>query len=167
MPKALPETLGGRHRCTPLSLYVGERLAAAAFARLDDVGRFWLDVWLLSPRRGGTWSLRSGATTPVDPPGADVLLPRPEAALLNGHVRAGERSRFNASPVPWLRRPFRWVAYGLVRLSAEVGAVRIREREITVPEHGMQVLAWRPGRRGLHADLLDHKGRPLSTLTLR
>lgn len=166
LPKELPETLGGRHRFTPLSLYVGERLAATAFARLDDVGEFWVDVWLLSPKRGGRWNLRAGITS-ADGTDEDVLGPRPEAALLNGHALAGERSRFNASPVPWLRRPYKWVNFGIVRLSAEVGTVRIAEREIAVPEHGLQAVAWRARRGGIEADLLDHKGERLSALTLR
>ncbi|MEV4172864.1 hypothetical protein [Nonomuraea sp. NPDC049709] len=167
LPKELPETLGGRHRFTPLSLYVGERLAATAFARLDGVGRFWFDVWLLSPKPGGRWSLRTGSTTAAGPEDEDVLRPRPGAAALNGHARPGESSLFNASPVPWLRRPSRWVAFGLVRLSAEVGVVRLEEREIAVPDHGLQALAWRAGRAGKELGLLGHRGEHLSALDLR
>ncbi|MEV4806378.1 hypothetical protein AB0K18_40830 [Nonomuraea sp. NPDC049421] len=166
LPKELPETLGGRHRFTPLSLHVGARLAAAAFARLDGVGLFWLDVWLLSPRRG-RWQLRTGSTTPADPGDEDVLRPRPAADVLHGHAPAGRGSRFNVSRVPWLRRPFRWAAYGILRLSAEVGSVRIDARDVVVPEHGLQALAWWPAREGVEAELLDHNGRPLSSVTLR
>ncbi|GAA2848079.1 hypothetical protein [Nonomuraea rubra] len=166
LPKELPETLGGRHRFTPLSLYVGDRLAAAAFARLDGVGLFWLDVWLLSPRRGGRWSLRAGGTAAADPSDESVLRPRPGCTVLDGHAHAGESARFNASPVPWLRRPYRWVGYGIVRLSAEVGAVRLGERDIMVPEHGLQALAWQAGRTGAEVDLLGHRGEHLSALPL-
>ncbi|GAA3534306.1 hypothetical protein GCM10022419_012150 [Nonomuraea rosea] len=166
LPKELPETLGGRHRFTPLSLYVGARLAATAFARLDDVGMFWFDVWLLSPKRGGRWSLRTGSTLAADPDDEDVLRPRLGADTLHGHAQAGESARFNASSVPWLHWPARWVTYGFVRLSAEVGAVRIEEQEVPVPDHGLQGLAWRPGRTGTEVDLLDHRGQPVSALTL-
>ncbi|NJP95833.1 hypothetical protein HCN51_41460 [Nonomuraea sp. FMUSA5-5] len=167
LPKELPETLGGRHRFTPLSLFVGDGLAATAFARLDGVGAFWLDVWLLSPRRGGRWNLRTGGTVAADPCDENVLRPRPAAAALDGHADAGDSTRYNASPVPWLRRPYRWVGYGIVRLSAEVGVVRLGERDVMVPEHGLQALAWRPGRHGVPADLLGHRGEHLAVLTLR
>ncbi|MEV0614226.1 hypothetical protein AB0I81_12950 [Nonomuraea sp. NPDC050404] len=166
LPKELPETLGGRHRFSPLSLYVGDREAATAFARLDGVGLFWLDVWLLTARRGGRWNLRAGSTTPADPTDEDVLGPRPASGPLGGPAVFGESARHNASPVPWLGWPRRWLAYGIVRLSAEVAVVRIGERDLMVPEHGLQAFAWRPGRKGLDLDLLDHRGRPVSGLTL-
>ncbi|WP_043618795.1 hypothetical protein [Nonomuraea candida] len=167
LPKELPETLGGRHRFSPLSLYVGHRLAATAFARLDGVGLFWLDVWLLSPKRGGRWSLRTGATTAADFADEDVLRPRPAASLLGGLARPEGNVRHNVSPVPWLRRPRRWAAYGIVRLPAEVGAVRVGGRIVVVPEHGLQAFAWPAARKGVELDLLDHLGARLSTLTLR
>ncbi|UBU16051.1 hypothetical protein [Nonomuraea gerenzanensis] len=166
LPKELPETLGGRHRFTPLSLYVGDRLAATAFARLDGVGSFWLDVWLLSLKRGGRWILRTGGTAAADPADENVLRPRPGCAALSGYAHAGESVRYNASPVPWLRRPYRWVGYGIVRLSAEVGVVRLGEQDIMVPEHGLQALAWRAGREDAAAGLLGHRGEHLSALAL-
>ncbi|SEF81879.1 hypothetical protein SAMN05444920_101751 [Nonomuraea solani] len=166
LPKQLPETLGGRHRFTPLSLYVGDRLAAAAFARLDGVGLFWLDVWLLS-QRGGRWSLRTGSSAAAAPDDEDVLAPRSDAAVLNGHTQDVGTARYDTSPVRWLPWPSKWVMYGILRLSAEVGAVRIGAREIQVPEHGLQALAWRPGRKGVELDLLDHKAERMSGLRLR
>ncbi|TYB58020.1 hypothetical protein FXF51_37820 [Nonomuraea sp. PA05] len=166
LPKELPETLGGRHRFTPLSLYVGDHLAATAFARLDGVGQFWLDVWLLSPKRG-RWELRTGSTVAADPADENVLRPRPGSAALSGHAHAGQSARYNASPVPWLRRPHRWVRYGIVRLSAEVGVVRLGEHDVMVPEHGLQALAWRAGRADVAVDLLGHRGERLSALPLR
>jgi hypothetical protein len=166
LPKELPETLGGRHRFTPLSLYVGDRMAATAFARLDGVGLFWLDVWLLSPRRGGRWNLRTGSTLAADPADEYVLRHRPEATVLDGHARTGDSARYNVSPVPLIRWPARWACYGIVRLSAEIGLVRIGEQEVVVPEHGLQALAWRHGRGSVRADLLDHTGRQLSTVNL-
>lgn len=148
LPKELPETLGGRHRFTPLSLYVGDHLAATAFARLDGVGLFWLDVWLLSAKRGGRWTLRTGSTLAADPADEDVLRRR---AIFEGHIGTEAIARHNLSPVPVVRRPARWACYGIVRLSAEVGLVRIGGREVAVPEHGLQALAWRHGRRTVEA----------------
>jgi hypothetical protein len=166
LPKELPETLGGRHRFTPLSLYVGERIAAAGFARLDAVGRFWFDVWLLSHKRG-RWNLRSGKSTAADPDDEDVLARRPPAAVLDGHAQAGQSAQFDANSGRWLPWPAKWMAFGIIRLSAEVGAVRMEGLEITIPEHGHQALAWWPNRNGLSIDLLDHKGDRLSALSLR
>ncbi|MFG1704400.1 hypothetical protein ACFLIM_14510 [Nonomuraea sp. M3C6] len=167
LPEALPETLGGRHRFTPLSLHVGERIAAAAFARLDDVGSFRLDVWLLSQARAGRWHVRSGSTTAADPGDEDVLAPRPAAAVLDGHAQAGESTRYDTRSSRWIPWPPKWLAFCLVRLSAEVGAVRVDGAEIRVPEHGLQALAWWPDRNGTSVELLDHKGERISTLSLR
>lgn len=161
LPKQLPETLGGRHRFTPLSLHVGQRLAAAAFARLDGVGLFWLDVWLLSQRQG-RWSLRTGSSAAADPDDEDVLAPRPDAAVLNGHALDVGTARYDTSPLRWLPWPSKWACYGILRLSSEIGAVRIGERDIQVPDHGLQALAWRPGRKGIDVGLLDHKGERIS-----
>lgn len=165
LPKVLPETLGGRHRFSPLSLFVGDRLAAAAFARLDDVGLFWLDVWVLSQRRGGPWKIRGGGSTAAGPDD-DLLAPSPAAGLLNGHAQADgtERSNVNAGRLlPW---PAKWVAYAVVRLSAEVGTVRFEGRRIMVPEHGLQALAWWHDQRVKRLELFDKKDEPLSTINL-
>jgi hypothetical protein len=59
------------------------------------------------------------------------------------------------------------VAYGVVRLSAEVGAVRFEGRRISVPEHGLQALAWWPGRKAASVELLDRKGEQISAIALR
>jgi hypothetical protein len=160
----LPETLGGRHRFSPLSLYVGDRLAAAAFARLDDVGLFWLDVWVLAQKRGGRWNVRDGSSTAAGP-NDDLLAPSPAAEVLRGHARADGTARSNINASRWFPWPAKWVAYGVLRLSAEVGAVRFGGRHITVPDHGLQALAWSPGRQA-SVELFDHKGEPLSALPL-
>ncbi|TMR97974.1 hypothetical protein [Nonomuraea basaltis] len=165
LPKVLPETLGGRHRFSPLSLYVGDRLAAAAFARLDDVGFFWLDIWVLSQKRGGSWSLRGGSSTAAGP-GDDLLAPSPAAAVLNGHARADGTARSDLNAERWFPWPAKWVAYGIVRLSAEVGTVRFEGRHIAIPEHGLQALAWRPGQKATTVELLDQKGDPISAIPL-
>ncbi|MDP4502077.1 hypothetical protein [Nonomuraea turcica] len=166
LPKVLPETLGGRHRFSPLSLYVGDRLAATAFARLDDVGLFWLDVWILSQSRGGRWTLRDGTSTAAGP-ADDLLAPSPAAALLNGHGRADGTVRSDINAGRWFPWPARWVAYGVVRLSAEVGAVRLEGRTIMVPEHGLQALAWAPShKKETSVELLDQKGEPICALPL-
>ncbi|HEX4814615.1 MAG TPA: hypothetical protein VFV66_17885 [Nonomuraea sp.] len=161
----LPETLGGRHRFSPLSLYVGDRLAAAAFARLDEVGLFWLDVWVLARRRGGRWWLRGGRTTAAGPDD-DLLAPSPAAAVLHAHARADGTARSDVNAGRWLPWPARSVAYGVMRLSAEVGAVRFEGRRIAVPEHGRQALAWRPRRQAASLELLDRKDEPISVLPL-
>ncbi|MFI7700325.1 hypothetical protein [Nonomuraea sp. NPDC049480] len=164
LPKVLPETLGGRHRFSPLSLYVGDRLAAAAFARLDDVGLFWLDVWVLSQQRGH-WRIRAGSSTAASP-GDDLLAPSPAADVFNGHARADEAARTNVNAGRWLPWPAKWVAYGIVRLSAEVGAVRFESRRITVPEHGLQALAWWPNQKVTSVELLDKRDEPISVIPL-
>ncbi|MGW0810168.1 hypothetical protein [Nonomuraea sp. NPDC002799] len=166
LPKELPETLGGRHRFTPLSLCVGDRLAAAAFARLDEVGLFWLDVWLLSQKRGGRWHVRDGRS---DPAGRDddLLTPRPATAVLSGHATTGDTTRLNINAdrrIPW---PRKFAGYGVIRLSAEVGAVRFGGLEITVPDHGLQAVAWWRSRKPTTLDLLDHKSERISAITLR
>ncbi|MGI5282395.1 hypothetical protein ACQEVF_03590 [Nonomuraea polychroma] len=166
LPKVLPETLGGRHRFSPLSLYVGDRLAAAAFARLDEVGLFWLDVWVLSHNRAGRWTLRDGISTAAGPDD-DLLAPSGAAATPHGHGRADGTTRSNINAERWFPWPAKWVAYGALRLSSEVGAVRFEGRHITVPEHGLQVLAWSPSRKKeTNVELLDQRGEPISTLPL-
>jgi hypothetical protein len=161
LPEELPGNLGGRFRFTPLSLYVGDQIAAVAFARLDTVGLSWIDVWLLSRRRG-RWNLRTGGS--AEARRCDELLaPRP---VLKEHAVAGESGRFNTNAGRWLPHRERWVAYGIVRLSAEVEAVRISEQDIPVPGHGLQVLAWRLGPEHVSIDLLDHLGEPVSMLDL-
>ncbi|TMR09622.1 hypothetical protein ETD86_42880 [Nonomuraea turkmeniaca] len=166
LPKVLPETLGGRHRFSPLSLYVGDRLATTAFARLDDVGRFWLDVWLLSQNRGGRWILRDGTSSAAGP-ADDLLAPSATAMELNGHGRADGAARSDINAGRWLPWPAKWVAYAVLRLSAEVSAVRFEGRTTMVPEHGLQVLAWAPGHDQVASvELLDQKGEPISTLPL-
>ncbi|MEV4564450.1 hypothetical protein AB0K12_11845 [Nonomuraea sp. NPDC049419] len=45
--------------------------------------------------------------------------------------------------------------------------MRIDARDVVVPEHGLRALAWWPAREGVEALLLDHKGQPLSSVTLR
>ncbi|WP_188189971.1 hypothetical protein [Nonomuraea sp. SYSU D8015] len=165
LPQVLPETLGGRHRFSPLSLYVGHRLAAAAFARLDEVGLFWLDVWVLSRRRGGHWSIRGGRSTAAGPDD-DLLAPSLGADVLNGHAQADGTTRSDVNADRLLPWPAKWVAYGVVRLSAEVGAIRFEGRRITVPDHGLQALAWWPGREKTSVELFDRKGEPISALLL-
>lgn len=160
----MPGNLSGRFRFTPASLYVGDKIAATAFARLDAVGLSWLDIWLLSLRRG-RWNVRTGESV-ASVRSDDLLAPRQSVSVLKEHALADESGRFDTNAGRWLPRPERWVAYGLLRLSAEVETVRVAGHDVPVPGHGLQALAWRLRPGPVVADLLDDMGETIAAVPL-
>lgn len=164
LPRSLPGNLSGRFRFTPASLYVGDRIAATAFARLDGFGLSWVDVWLLSFHRG-RWALRAGDSMSAAR-SDDLLAHRQGVSVLKEHGLTDENGRFDTNAGRWMPRPKRWVAYGLLRLSAEVETVRLAGREVPVPGHGLQALAWRLQAGPVVAALLDDMGETVAAVSL-
>lgn len=137
LPQVLPPRLSRRRRFAPLAFDVDGRAAATLFVRRGVSGEPWIEEWTLE-RRGDGWHRLGGGAGNV---GYNPLAPRPPAAQLGGCVvRAG--SGWVRRKVPWYSLRARGISYARVRVSAEVEKLRVRDRWISVPEHGHQVVVW-------------------------
>jgi hypothetical protein len=158
----VPAALSRRRRFAPLAAATAGDVAATLFARRGVSGEVWLDLWTLTRDGGGDeWRFLGGGSANT---GDDALADRP-AAGPGRYAEPRGTARTLLGPERWLPWGARYAHTVHLRLSREVGTLRVDGRPQQVPRHGNLLVVW-AGRRppGVTAHAAD--GTELATVAL-
>lgn len=150
-----------RRRWIPIAVDVDGDVAAAAFLRRGVSGGGCHDLWALE-RRDGDWELIGGSGGDGYPP---ELPDRPPAAELGAFARldgSGWTRRDDGRLTPWGAQG---VSTASLTVSAEVAHLRVDDRDVSVPRHGIAVVVWGT-RRPPAVVALASDGTPLTQIPL-
>lgn len=154
----MPFRLTRRRRFIPVAFDVDGEVAATLFLRRGVSGNPWLEAWALE-RRDGDWTILGGGSGD----GYDhVFEPRESLDGLFVSYGSGWTTRSAGRSLPG----FGGISNAEMRLGSQVAALRVRNRTIEVPSHGVAIVVW-PTRRRPRIMALASAGEPLGEISLR
>ncbi|NNE95910.1 MAG: hypothetical protein HKN24_07770 [Acidimicrobiales bacterium] len=154
----IPFKLTRRRRFIPLAFDVDGDVGATLFLRRGVNGNPWLEAWSLE-RRDDEWTVLGGGSGD----GYDHLF-EPRQSIEGLVLPCG--SGWTARGARRLLPSSKGVSHAEMRLGSQVAALRVADRTIEVPSHGMAIAVW-SSRRPPTVTAFSPTGETLGEIPLR
>jgi len=148
-----------RRRFIPLAFDIEGDAAATLFVRRGVNGNPWLEAWTLEQRDGEWFLLGGGSGDGYE----EIFEPRDSIADLAVRYGSGWTARGAGRMIPWPRKGVNHVE---MRLASEVASLRVGNRSIEVPAHGLAIVMWQTRRPPLPL-AIDADGKQLGAVPLQ